>query len=84
MADEIKIIVQNKKREKINEVKTKRPRTFDLLIKFINEKIKEMPQYYTIYISKNGQGIPIRSDEQYQSYKTKVVYILEKDIKRYY
>ena len=80
MADEIKIIVQNKKGEKINEVKIKRPKTFEMLLKFINEKIKEMPQYYTIYISKNGKGIPIRSDEQYQSYKTKVVYILEKDI----
>ena len=39
MADEIKIIVQNKLRKKINEVKTKRPSTFEKLIKFINEKI---------------------------------------------
>ena len=46
-----KIIVQDKSRKKINEVKTKRPRTFDLLIKFINEKIKGIPKYYTIYIS---------------------------------
>ena len=44
MADEIKIIVQNKLRKKINEVKTKRPSTFEMLIKFINEKIKELPQ----------------------------------------
>jgi Zn-dependent M32 family carboxypeptidase len=80
MADEIKIIIQNKKREKINEIKTKRPRTFEMLLKFINEKIKEMPKFYDIYISKNGKGISIRSDEQYQSYKTKVVYILEKDM----
>jgi hypothetical protein len=80
MSDEIKIIVENNLREKKFEVKTKRPRTFEMLIKFINEKIKGMPKYYTIYISKNGKGIPIRSDEQYQIYKTKVVYIIEKDI----
>ena len=35
MADEIKIIVQNKQRKNINEVKAKRPRKFELLIKFI-------------------------------------------------
>ena len=80
MSDDFKIIVQDKSRKKINEVKTKRPRTFDLLIKFINEKIKGMPKYYTIYISQNGKGIAIRSDQQYQIYKTKVIYILEKDI----
>jgi hypothetical protein len=39
-----------------------------------------MPKYYTIYISQNGKGIAIRSDQQYQIYKTKVIYILEKDI----
>ena len=81
MSDEIKIIVQNKQRKKINEVKTKRPRTFEMLIKFINEKIKELPEYYTIYISKNHKGIEIKSDQQYQIYKNKVVYILEKDIR---
>ena len=80
MSDDFKIIVQDKSRKKINEVKTKRPRTFDLLIKFINEKIKGMPKYYTIYISQNSKGIAIRSDQQYQIYKTKVIYILEKDI----
>ena len=80
MSDDFKIIVQDKSRKKINEVKTKKPRTFDLLIKFINEKIKGMPKYYTIYISQNGKGIAIRSDQQYQIYKTKVIYILEKDI----
>ena len=81
MSDEIKIIVQNKQRKKINEVKTKRPITFEMLIKFINEKIKELPEYYTIYISKNHKGIEIKSDQQYQIYKNKVVYILEKDIR---
>ena len=50
MADEIKIIVQNKLRKKINEVKTKRPSTFEKLIKFINEKIKELPQYIILFI----------------------------------
>ena len=80
MADEIKIIVQNKLRKKINEVKTKRPSTFEKLIKFINEKIKELPQYYTIYISQNGKGIAIKSDQQYQIYKKKVIYILEKEM----
>ena len=80
MSDEIKIIVQNKKRENKFEVKTKRPRTFEMLLKFINEKIKEMNKYYTIYISQKGKGIEIRNDEQYQIYRTKVIYILEKDI----
>ena len=80
MSEEIKIIVQDKSRKKIIEVKTKKPRTFDSLLKFINEKIKGMPKYYTIYISQNGKGIAIRSDQQYQIYKTKVIYILEKDI----
>lgn len=80
MSDEITIIVQNKLRKKINEVKTKRPRTFELLIKFINEKIKELPQYYTIYFSQKGKGIEIRNDQQYQIYKNKIVYILEKDL----
>jgi len=80
MSDEIKIIVQNKKRENKFEVKTKRPRTFEMLLKFINEKIKEMNKFYTIYISQKGKGIEIRNDEQYQIYRTKVIYILEKDI----
>jgi hypothetical protein len=80
MSEEIKIIVQDKLRKKICEIKTKRPRTFELLINFINEKIKEMPKYYTIYISKNGKGIEINSDQQYQIYKNKTIYILEKDI----
>ena len=52
-----------------------------MLIKFINEKIKELPEYYTIYISNNHKGIEIKSDQQYQIYKNKVVYILEKDIR---
>ena len=81
MSDEIKIIVQNKQKKKINEVKTKRPRTFEMLIKFINEKIKELPENYIIYISKNHKEIEIKSDQQYQIYKNKVVYILEKDIR---
>ena len=80
MSDEIKIIVQNKKGEKKFEVKTKRPRTFEILLKFINEKIKEMNKFYTIYISQKGKGIQIRNDEQYQIYRTKVIYILEKDM----
>ena len=80
MSDEIKIIVQNKKRENKFEVKTKRPRTFEMLLKFINEKIKEMNKFYTIYISQKGKGIQIRNDEQYQIYRTKVIYILEKDM----
>ena len=81
MADEIKIIVQNKERKKINEVKTKRPRNYELLIKFINEKIKELPEYYTIYISQKGKGIAIKSDEKYQIYiKNKIIYILEQDM----
>ena len=80
MSDEIKIIVENNLREKKFEVKTKRPRTFEMLIKFINEKIKGIHKYYTIYISQNGKGIEIKSDEQYQNYRTKVLYILEKDI----
>ena len=63
MADEIKIIVQNKQRKNINEVKAKRPRKFELLIKFINDKIKGLPQYYTIYISQNGKEIAIENDE---------------------
>ena len=81
MSDEIKIIVQNKQKKKINEVKTKRPRTFEMLIKFINEKIKELPENYIIYLSKNHKEIEIKSDQQYQIYKNKVVYILEKDIR---
>jgi len=80
MSDEIKIIVQNKKGEKKFEVKTKRPRTFEILLKFINEKIKEMNKFYTIYISQKGKGIEIKNDEQYQSYRSKVIYILEKVI----
>ena len=80
MSDEIKIIVQNKKGEKKFEVKTKRPTTFEMLLKFINEKIKEMNKYYTIYISQKGKGIEIKNDEQYQIYRAKVIYILEKDI----
>ena len=81
MADEIKIIVQNKQRKNINEVKAKRPRKFELLIKFIIDKIKGLPQYYTIYISQNGKEIAIESDEQYQIYiKNKVIYILERDM----
>ena len=52
MSDEIKIIVQNKKGEKKFEVKTKRPRTFEILLKFINEKIKEMNKFYTIIFHK--------------------------------
>ena len=79
MSDEIKIIIQNNLREKKFEVKTERPRTFEMLIKFINEKINGIPKYYTIYISQNGKGIAIQSDEQYQIYRTKVIYILEKD-----
>jgi hypothetical protein len=80
MSDEIKIIVQDKLRKTICEIKTKRPRTYEFLIKFINEKIKEMPKYYNIYISKNGKGIEIKSDQQYQIYRNKIIYILEKDI----
>ena len=80
MSDEIKIIVQNKKGEKKFEVKTKRPRTFEILLKFINEKIKEMNKYYTIYVSQKGKGIEIKNDQQYQIYRAKAIYILEKDI----
>ena len=80
MSDEIKIIVENNLREKKFEVRTKRPRTFEMLIKFINEKIKGIHKYYTIYISQNGKGIEIKSDEQYQNYRIKVLYILVKDI----
>jgi hypothetical protein len=83
MSDEIKIIVQNKLRKKIGEIKIKRPKTFELLRDYINKKIKELPEYYTIYISKNGKGIIINSDQQYQIYKNKTIYILEKDIAEY-
>jgi hypothetical protein len=83
MSDEIKIIVQNKLRKKIGEIKIKRPKTFEMLRDYINKKIKELPEYYTIYISKNGKGIIINSDQQYQIYKNKTIYILEKDIAEY-
>ena len=53
------------------KLKTKRPKTYEMLRKFINEKIKEIPQYYTIYISQNGKRIEIKSDQQYQIYKKK-------------
>ena len=79
MSDEIKKIILNNLKEKKFEVKTERPRTFEMLIKFINEKINGIPKYYTIYISQNGKGIAMQSEEQYQIYRTKVIYILEKD-----